>query len=85
MGLHCMRMPLCHIFWCTKLKNILGYFALVRYNADSPRIYDIMFLLVCYGYLFGWLSFCVQSHQPLWVILCRLPEKGRKWTEELVK
>ena len=26
-----------------------------------------------------------MTHQPLWVILCRLPEKGRKKTEEIVE
>ena len=26
-----------------------------------------------------------MTRQPLWVILCRLPEKGRKEIEEIVK
>ena len=26
-----------------------------------------------------------MTHQPLWVILCRLPEKERKEIEELVE
>ena len=26
-----------------------------------------------------------MTRQPLWVILCRLPEKGRKETEEIVE
>ena len=26
-----------------------------------------------------------MTHQPLWVILCRLPEKGRKQIEEIVE
>ena len=26
-----------------------------------------------------------MSHQPLWVILCHLPEKGRKEVEEEMK
>ena len=30
-------------------------------------------------------SSCSMTHQTLWVILCRLPEKGGKQTEELVK
>ena len=25
-----------------------------------------------------------MTHQPLWVILCRLPDKGRKEIEEIV-
>ena len=27
----------------------------------------------------------LTKHQPLWVILCRLPEKGRKEIEEIVE
>ena len=27
----------------------------------------------------------LTTHQPLWVILCRLPEKGRKVIEEIVE
>ena len=27
----------------------------------------------------------LTTHQPLWVILCRLPEKGRKEIEEIVE
>ena len=26
-----------------------------------------------------------MTHQPLWVILCHLPEKGRRETEEIVE
>ena len=26
-----------------------------------------------------------MKHQPLWVILCRLPEKGRREIEEIVE
>ena len=26
-----------------------------------------------------------MTHQPIWVILCRLPEKGRKEIEEIVE
>ena len=25
-----------------------------------------------------------MTHQPFWVILCRLPDKGRRETEEIV-
>ena len=31
------------------------------------------------------LSLGLTTRQPLWVILCRLPEKGRKEIEEIVK
>ena len=27
----------------------------------------------------------LATHQPLWVILCRLPEKGRKDVEEIAE
>ena len=33
----------------------------------------------------NWLSWGLTTRQPLWVILCRLPEKGRKETEEIAE
>ena len=32
-----------------------------------------------------WLSWGLTTRQPLWVILCRLSEKGRRETEEIVE
>ena len=32
-----------------------------------------------------WLRWGLTTRQPLWVILCRLPEKGRKETEEIAE
>ena len=32
--------------------------------------------------LTDWLCWGLMTHQPLWVILCCLPEKGRKEIEE---
>ena len=32
-----------------------------------------------------WLCWGLTTSQPLWVILCRLPEKGRKVIEEIVE
>ena len=32
-----------------------------------------------------WLCWGLTTRQPLWVILCRLPEKGRKDIEERVE
>ena len=32
-----------------------------------------------------WLCWGLTTRQPLWVILCRLPEKGRKATEEIAE
>ena len=37
---------------------------------------EIALLLLCWG---------LTTSQPLWVILCRLPEKGRKEIEEIVE
>ena len=34
---------------------------------------------------FDWLCWGLTTRQPLWVILCRLPEKGRKEMEEIVE
>ena len=35
-------------------------------------------ILPALGQLIDWLSWGLTTRQPLWVILCRLPEKGRK-------
>ena len=35
--------------------------------------------------IFDWLCWGLTTRQPLWVILCRLPEKGRKETEEIAE
>ena len=32
-----------------------------------------------------WLCWGLTTLQPLWVILCHLPEKGRKETEEIIE
>ena len=34
---------------------------------------------------YNWLCWGLTTRQPLWVILCRLPEKGRKEIEEIVE
>ena len=36
-------------------------------------------------YICDWLCWGLTTRQPLRVILCRLPEKGRKETEERVE
>ena len=33
----------------------------------------------------NWLCWGLTTRQPLWVILCCLPEKGRKATEEIAE
>ena len=42
-------------------------------------------ITVKYNFLIDWLSWGLTTRQPLWVILCRLPEKGRKETEEIAE
>ena len=37
------------------------------------------------SYIEMWLCWGLTTRQPLWVILCRLPEKGRKKIEEIVE
>ena len=34
---------------------------------------------------FFFIVLSLTTRQPLWVILCRLPEKGRKETEEIAE
>ena len=36
-------------------------------------------------FFFFLLSWALTTRQPLWVILCRLPEKGREEIEETVE
>ena len=40
---------------------------------------------LCRGPLIDWLCWGLTTRQPLRVILCRLPEKGRKEIEERVE
>ena len=47
---------------------------LYLYSASRKHAYIIV--LLCWG---------LTTRQPLWVILCRLPEKGRKEIEEIVE
>ena len=47
--------------------------ALRRYGSDFTFFF---FFLLCLG---------LTARQPLWVILCRLPEKGRRQIEEVVE
>ena len=44
---------------------------------DSTYIQELLYI--------DWLSWGLTTHQLLWVILCRLPERGRKEIEEIVK
>ena len=48
---------------------------LVQCSKDFTKLFSVVFLL-CWG---------LMTCQPLWVILCHLPEKGRKETEETVE
>ena len=38
-----------------------------------------------FSFVWFWLCWGLTTRQPLWVILCRLPEKGRKEIEEIVE
>ena len=51
-------------------------------NSASSRIQHMY--LVIWNWI-DWLCLGLTTHQPLWVILCRLPEKGRKKIEEIVE
>ena len=50
-------------------------FATLAYNIYSIHPGPDIFLCV-----WIWLCWSLTTHQPLWVILCRLPEKGRRET-----
>ena len=65
-----MLRPIC---WENK-KTISSYRLLKRF--PSKISIGNTFIVLCWG-----LTTC----QPLWVILCRLPEKGRKEIEEEMK
>ena len=39
--------------------------------------------MAAHASLVDWLCWGLTTRQPLWVILCRLPEKGRKVVEEI--
>ena len=43
-------------------------------------------MLSIYLFIFylDWLSWGLKTHLPFWVILCRLPEKGKREIEEIV-
>ena len=48
-------------------------------NDIHPQEYLLFF------YYIDWLCWGLTTRQPFWVILCRLPEKGRKEIEEIVE
>ena len=56
---------------------------------DHRNIHKIFFLVfyknICCGYSSDWFCWGLTAGQLLWVILCRLPEKGRKEVEEIVE
>ena len=45
-------------------------------RGTNPAEENLVYCLLCWG---------LTTRQPLWVILCRLPEKGRKEIEEIVE
>ena len=48
-------------------------------------LYKIILKNISKYRLLHWLCWGLTIRQPLWVILCRLPEKGRKVIEEIVE
>ena len=44
--------------------------------SSNPRYVHMSTELLCW---------CLTTRQPLWVILCRLPEKGRKEIEKILE
>ena len=61
---------------------------------SSPKIWksSLSYLLMCVPYSIQlphitlyWLCWRLRTHQPKWVILCRLPEKGRREIVEETK
>ena len=59
-----------------------------RVMGSWPLLCDYTLLTLetkCSISFIDWLCWGLTTHQPLWVILCRLPEKGRKETEEIVE
>ena len=61
------------IYWRTEKARLSGT---LEFN-DSTYIQELLYI--------DWLSWGLTTHQLLWVILCRLPERGRKEIEEIVK
>ena len=51
----------------------------------NNQIYICSKILLLTALQNNWLSWRLKTRQPLWVILCRLPEKGRKEVEEIVE
>ena len=52
---------------------------------DPQKNHKLPFLCVSQLTIPSRLCWGLTTHQPLWVILCRLPEKGRKVIEEIVE
>ena len=49
-------------------------------HAATSTLHDYYFHILIDG-----LCWSLTTRQPLWVILCRLPEKGRKELEEIIE
>ena len=73
--------PTCHNSHCdTKSHRILAHLDPISHKIFKSHRIFIPFNKL----LFDWLCWGLTTRQPLWVILCRLPEKGRKEIEEIV-
>ena len=68
--------PVLH-FYQLSSKYSEGYWCYrVDTKSNSNTRGEIKIFLLCWG---------LMTHQPLWVILCHLPERGRKEIEEMVE
>ena len=60
-------------------QDIIKTNILVKFHEDRSKT------VASRGWTIDWLCWGLTTCQPLWVILCHLPEKGRKEIEEIVE
>ena len=73
-GVYAIEMSSLRLVW-TKYESYILHTSAAMYTFQKQ--FDLT--------LIDWLSWGLTTRQPLWVILCRLPEKGRKKIEEIVE
>ena len=70
----------CIIFYSFSTFQIPHCYLRDRNNGKISAIFDKEEIF--YDFLFCW---SLTTRQPLWVILCRFPEKGRREIEEIAE
>ena len=93
LGLHCLQITLLQVSrlqWVKKTKQIAKMLIGSKTQHTEKQqlhagIPDIGQQREHEGKHTHWLCWGLTTHQPLWVILCHLPEKGRKEIEEIVE